>query len=197
MIRRGFTLVEVLLAISLTAIVFLGIGSFTGYASKISVTLNNLLQADQDLAASFRLLVIDIRSLQPSALGGYPIEAATSTSVTFFSDVDQDGIAERVRYLLGTSTLERGIVEPTGSPLTYATSTEVRRVIATDVTVASSSFQYYDASYGTSSTTPLAFPLSVTAIRAIRVTVTVDKGPTVSPKPTIYSAFITPRNLAD
>ncbi len=195
--RKGFTLFEIIISIGITAVIVLAIGKFSNSISNIGVVINSSLQSNQDLSLAFRAVVTDIRSMGPGSNGAYPIEAATSSSFTFYSDIDQDGIFERVRYYVSTSTFERGVVEPTGNPLAYATSSEVRTIIAPAIIVSTSTplFTYFNDTYtgGTSGT--LTGTIDVSAIRVVTVRLTADISTSTAPKPVTFTNTITIRNL--
>lgn len=170
------------------------VGFVGSQLSGVANFVNLKLQNRQNIEQVFQTIVTEIRSMGPSSIGGYAINAATSTSITFFSDVDRDGIFERVRYFLGTSTLERGLVEPTGNPLVYATSTEVVSPVISSVIATSSVFEYFDSSY-TGGQAAMTYPLNISAIRIVRLTLTADINPGQAPTPTVFTSTVNPRNL--
>lgn len=190
----GFTFIEVVIVIAIFAVIFTAIASFSQNTNLLSNLINKSLQAEQDLRQTFQILVTEIRSAGPSSLGAYSIESAATSSLTFFSDIDEDGIFERVRYFVGTSTLRKGVIKPTGNPLVYATSSEILKTTVNYLLIATSTFEYYDANY-TGSEAPLSAPIDVTKIRIVKVTVTADVNPGVAPKPVTFTNTITVRNL--
>jgi prepilin-type N-terminal cleavage/methylation domain-containing protein len=192
--RSGFTLFEVIIAIALSSIIVLGIGKFSNSISSVGVLINNELQADHDIQLAFRDIVSEIRSMEPSGAGAYPLETATTSSIVFYSDIDQDGIPERVRYTMATSSFQKGVIRPTGNPLTYPTSTEVVTTVAPSIIRSSSTFDYFDSSY-TGTQTPLASPVSILAVRVVRVNLVAEVSTSTAPRPLILSNTITIRNL--
>ena len=135
--------------------------------------------------------------MQQSANGAYPIAAAGTSSITFFSDTDKDGTEEQVRYYLASSTLYRGIVKPSGSPLTYSGS-ETRRVLATGLRNSSTTpvFEYFDGSYAGTST-PMTYPLAITSVRLVKVNLTIDTDPNKAPILRTFTTQTVLRNLKD
>jgi hypothetical protein len=130
----------------------------------------------------------------PSALGGYAIESASPTSIVFFSDTDKNGVADRVRYFVGTSTINVGITKASGTPLTYATSTEVTKNIVWNLVSTSTIFEYYNASY-TGTQASMTVPIDLPSIRVIKFGVSVDINPGKTPLPTYFTNTVNPRNL--
>lgn len=91
--------------------------------------------------------VRDIRETSYADNGAYPIEAMSTSSVTFYSDFDNDKKIERVRYFLSGTDFQKGVVESSGDPPAYATSTEVISIVSDNVrneAVGVPLFTYYD-----------------------------------------------------
>ncbi len=199
--RAGFSLFEVLLVMALFSSTLFVVIRFRSNLDLLQNIVNQKLQSRQDIDQAFQRLVTDIRSAGPSSLGGYAIEAAATSSLTFYSDIDKDGIFERVRYFLAsstsaTTTLQRGIVEPAGNPLVYATSTEIVATAAANVVNTSTVqlFAYYDANY-TGSEAPLSVPITTTAVRLVKISLLADVNPNTAPVSTLFSDMVSIRNL--
>lgn len=196
MSRDGFSLFEVVIVMSIFAIVLFAVTSFRGNLNMLENLVNQKLQSRQDLDQEFQIMITELRSAGPSSLGAYPIEAASTSSITFFSDIDKDGIFERVRYYLSSTTVEKGVVEPTGNPLVYSTSTEATTTIVSNVIISTSTplFQYYDTNY-TGSQAALASPIDATQVRIVKVSLSVDVNPKLAPVPIFFSNTVNIRNL--
>ena len=191
---RGFTFIEVVIVIAIFAVIFTVIASFGENTNHLSSLINKSLQIEQDLRQTFQVLVTEIRSAGPSSLGAYPIESAATGSIAFFSDIDEDGIFEKVRYFVGTSTFEKGVIKPAGNPLVYASSSEIIKSTVNYLILASTTFEYYDANY-TGVEASLSAPVDSTKIRVIKITVTADVNPGAAPKPATFTNTINVRNL--
>ena len=127
--RSGISLFEIIISVGLTAIIVMVLSRFSGTVSSIGTVINQRLQVQQDLEQALQGMVTEIRSAGPSAFGGYTLESASTSSIVFYSDVERDGAMERVRYYFGTSTLQKGVTEPTSStPPLYVTSTEAIKI---------------------------------------------------------------------
>ncbi len=194
--RDGFSLIEVVIVLGI-----FGLMSFMVLALRSNVDiLKNIstqkLLSRQDVEQTFQIAISEIRSAGPSSLGGYAIEAASSSSLTFYSDIDSDGLFERVTYSIGTSTIRKAVIKPTGNPLTYATSTQVTSNLIQYVTLATSTplFQYFGSSY-TGTQTPLAEPIAISSIRIVRMSFYTDLDPASAPRPAFFTNTITVRNL--
>ncbi len=193
--RSGISLFEIIISVGLTAIIVMVLSRFSGTVSSIGTVINQRLQVQQDLEQALQGMVTEIRSAGPSAFGGYTLESASTSSIVFYSDVERDGAMERVRYYFGTSTLQKGVTEPTSStPPLYVTSTEAIKITVPYVKVGSSSFQYFGAS-ATSTMVPLSSPIDVSMVRFMRVSLTADVSTSSAPRPITFSNIITIRNL--
>ena len=194
--RRGFSLVEVLIA-SLIAVSFIFlIVAFQGNLNSLQNFTSQKLQSRQDIDQTVQIMTTAIRSAGPSSIGGYPIESAGTSSFIFYSDINKDGLFERIRYFSGTSTLQEGVTKPSGNPLTYATSTEIVTTEVNNLVMTTSTplFAYYDTNY-TGAQSPMSYPLNIAQIRLVRFTFYADVNASSSPGPEFFSQLVDIRNL--
>ncbi|MFA6078822.1 MAG: prepilin-type N-terminal cleavage/methylation domain-containing protein [Candidatus Omnitrophota bacterium] len=196
MTKRGMTLVEVLIAVAIFAVVMIAIGTFEvnifSYNSSISGSFNTAQNAQTIL----KTILKELREMAPGANGSYPIVTAGTTTLSFFSDPDNDGVTEQITYSLSNNTLYRSIIQPSGSPLAYNPASQTVSSLVADVRNDASLpvFQYFDANYnGTSS--PLTLPASLTAIRLIKISLSLDADPNRLPLPVIYTVQANLRNI--
>lgn len=99
--KAGFTLVETLVSISIFVIILGGVISSIfliyrtqGYTQEESMAIN-------EARRGLDTMVKDIRKAQTGEDGSYLIERAADKEFIFYSDVDNDDKAERVRYFIG------------------------------------------------------------------------------------------------
>lgn len=196
--NRGFSLAELLVSVFIISLVIITVGTFQRDIFTLNFNIQDDLNAAIDARHVIKIIAAELRTSSPSATGGYSIALASSTGITFYSDIDGNGLTDQVRYFLSGTTLKRGVTAPSGSPLTYNNSNEVVTTLASSV-VASSTlplFQYYTASYAGTST-PLSVPIDIPSIRLIKVTVIIDKSSGRSPAPLIVTTQVSLRNLKD
>ncbi len=193
----GFSLVEVILVISILAIVGAGIGRFQRDVFSLNDIISSGLVSQQEVRQAFKSMSSQIRSMSFSSIGAYPIGEATSTSFMFYDDVDNDGLKERLRYFLSGNVLKKGILKPSGNPLGYNPSDEVVTDLVHYVANASTPiFEYYDDNYD--GTTPsLTMPAGLLAVRLVKITIITDKSPTKGPGPLFMTTQVSMRNLKD
>ena len=122
--KKGFTISELLISIFILSVLTLGVSTFQRDVFSLNFALQNGLSAQMSARRVVKTMVAELRETGPSALGAYPIASASSTSITFYSDVNNDGLRDRVRYYVSGTNVKRGIIAPSGNPLTYNSANE-------------------------------------------------------------------------
>lgn len=195
--RRGFSLVEILIVVAIAGSFVLVVSNLSGSVNLLNNLVGQQLQSKSDVTQTLQIINSEIRSAGPSQNGAYPIDTAASTSFAFYSDINKDGMTEHVRYFLSSSSIERGVIAPTGTPATYPTSSEVITDIIDNVITPGTStplFQYYDASY-TGTQSALAAPINIASIRLVAISFGADIQVNQSPGPEYFSSLVNIRNL--
>jgi prepilin-type N-terminal cleavage/methylation domain-containing protein len=203
--NNGFSLVEMIVALAIFSLMVAFIGDFEAKVFTYSDIFRGGNTTGFNSLSVLQPMAGQIRSMSPSSLGGYPIEQAGTSTLIFYDDLHNNGIAERIRYFLsGTSTLEMGVITPTGSPLNYSTSstsTEAISTLAQNVinTASTSIFTYYDSNYNgiASSTEPIAQPVNISSISAVRITLVLDNDVNQPLVPVTVTSVATIRTLKD
>lgn len=197
-IDGGFSLIEVLVAISILVIIMVAVSTFQynviNYNRSGAVALTNA----HEIQAMLKTMTRELRSMGPGADGAYPLISAATSSVVFFSDVNSDGIKEKVRYYMTNNTLQRGVINPVGSPATYPSNSETTKILITGLrhTAQQPAFEYYDAMYAGTST-PMTYPVNLTSVRLVKIILTIDTDPNRSPTLRTFTTQAGLRNLKD
>ena len=147
--QRGLSLVETILATSITVLVF---GLVTGGIAFFYRT--NAYGIEQSFAVSSARsgvedMVESIREATYSDGGAFPIESIGSDTLVIYSDVDADTSVEKVSYAMNGTSLEKTIVEPVGYPPDYDSGTPSTEIVANDIRNDSQGvnmFNYFDSS---------------------------------------------------
>lgn len=195
--KKGFTLVEVLVA---TAIFTIIVGLITMFIRNIYY-FNNVfssgLTSYDDARKALQPIASEIRSASPSSLGAYPLEKTAENELVFFSDINNDGLKEKIRYVVIGTTLKRGVTAPTGNPLQYASANEVLTTIVAGVRNGITPlFTYFGSAYaGTGNS--LVQPVSVLDVRLVKINIIIDADPNRPPSPVSVTTQISIRNLKD
>ena len=191
----GFSVVETLFTMSIFILV---LGLFTLFARNIW-TYNSFISSgftNTDAGRKIlKTMTSEIRTASTADTGSYTISQATASSFTFYSDIDDDGLKEKVRYFLTGTTLQKGVIKPTGSPLAYNPANEIISNLVADETSASI-FSYYNENYD-GTTAALSFPVNIADIRLVKITLTIDKDGSRPPTPITFSTQVSIRNLKD
>jgi prepilin-type N-terminal cleavage/methylation domain-containing protein len=195
--KKGFTLVEIVVT---TAIFSIIIGILTMFIRNIyyfNNVFSNGLTSYDDARKALQPIASEIRSASPSSLGAYPLEKTAENELIFFADINNDGLKEKIRYLLVGTTLRRGVTTPTGNPLQYVSANEVLTTIVDGVRNGTTPiFVYYNATYsGTGNS--LAQPVSVLDVRLVKINIIIDADPNRPPEPVSVTTQISIRNLKD
>ncbi len=195
--RRGFTLVESLIVISLFTILSFAITYAVAQIYKLnSVTIE---QANEIEFARRGLLtwVRDAREMTFAANGAFPLVRAENHLVGFYSDIDKDLSVEYVEYVLATTTFRKFTYEATGTPPVYSTTTVARTEILSEyiqnLLQSQTTFRYYDVS-GVLINNPQS---RISDIRYITMNIIVNIDPARSPGEFMLQGGATPRNLKD
>lgn len=141
-----------------------------------------------------RSTVSMIRQATPSATGSYPIQSATSTELVFYAPVAGTTTIQRARLFISNGKLQLGTTQP-GSPATYSGTESVTTLLSGVVNGATPLFQYYDASY--TGTGAAMNPVTLSAIRLIKMTIIFDDNPNAPPLPSTIELLAQLRNLKD
>ncbi len=195
--NRGFNIIELVISIAVLTIMLGVIGLFARNTFYYNSIFSGGLTAYDDARHILRPMSSEIRSASPSALGSYPIETADNNAFTFFTDIDDDGLKERVRYFVDGTTLKKGVISPTGNPIQYVTANEkITELVHNLRNGVIPIFTYYDSNYN-GVTPALVQPVLITSIRLVKITMIVDVDPNRSPVPVTITTQMSLRNLKD
>lgn len=194
--HNGITLVEVLIAIGIFSFLTVGIVTLFLTSWKYNQIVWEQLKTQNEGRKVTRDFTNQLRVASLSSVGAYPIESASSTQIVFYSNVDSDSLREKVRYFLSGRTLRRGIVKPTGTPLTYNSANETVVDLAHDLITSTLPFTYYGSSYS-GAEAALSSPVDVTQIRVVGISLVLEEDPNASPVPFYIESKVMLRNLKD
>jgi len=196
--KKGFTLIEILIAIGIFTSLVVLLTTFQKDIFTNNVFIQNSLIAESEARGALKRAIADLRASASSNDGLYPIVSVDKNTLTFFSDIDKDGLREKVRYFVANSSLMRGVIKPTGAPYTYVAGNEVLSTVVHSIVNDTSTpvFDFYDDSYnGTSS--PMSFPIDVVKIRLVKITIMIDANPARSPSVMTFTSQVAVRNVKD
>ncbi len=190
--RTGFTLIETIVTIGVSTLVFLTLGKLIVYFYQTNAyTLQEasaIAQARRGVENAMR----DLREASYGSDGSYPVSTAATSSVTFLSNVNADSSIERITYRLIQGTLYRTVTSIIGSPPTYTGGAVATSTIATSVVNAPGTaiFQYFDDTGSV-----LSLPINIARISSIKTTLVIDVNVNRAPVSFTLTAGATLRNL--
>jgi prepilin-type N-terminal cleavage/methylation domain-containing protein len=196
--KKGFTLIEILVAIGILVLMVFTVSSFQKNVITYNKYGGDVLQSAQDAQSILRTMVAELRASKPGSNGSYPLVQVATSSITFYSDIDDDGLQDQIRYFLSTTTLRKGVIKPTGTLLSYLLANEKISILGINIKNSTSTalFDYYNNTFtGTSS--PLAQPVNISVVRLVKINLTIDADPNRSPLPRTYTSQAMLRNLKD
>lgn len=195
--KTGFTLIEVVVGMGVLGILVVGVSTFQQDFLNFGDTLQLGVAAQHQAQDTLNQMTKEVRTAAPSSLGAYPIVEADAAHFIFYTDTNDDGYTERIRYTLNGSQLERGSITPTQNPVTYPLTAETVSIVASGVTNgATAVFDYFDSS-ASSLVTPLVLPIDIPAVRLVRITISIDEDITTPPEATTVTTAVLIRNLKD
>lgn len=191
---RGLSLIESLVAIGIFTVIMSAIVSSVIFFYRANTSsLEQSFQIDS-ARRGVEFMVRDIREATYGDNGAYPLAEIASTSITFYSDTDQDAVIERIRYTLEGTQLFRHVLDSSGTPPTYtgagATST-VSVYVRNDEEIVPI-FRYYDANG-----VEITDYVEVDEVRSIVIDLIVNIQPVRKPEEFTLHSSATIRNLRD
>lgn len=169
------------------------VGVFGRNVTDLGVEFTQRFGIQQEIELTTKEMLSEIRAAKPSNEGSYAILQASTSTLIFYTDIGADGLVEQVRYFLDNDILKKGVITPSGSPLQYATSSEIISEVVRNFAVSTSSiFSYYDENFS-GTEPPLTDPVTIADIRMIEINLAAQDVTQVTP---ISSSIrVTPRNL--
>jgi type II secretory pathway pseudopilin PulG len=173
--NKGMTLVELLIVAAIFILIVIALGYFQSDVFKLNRTLQIGLDVQQNANKILRPFAAEVRSATISNIGGFPIEKAATTTMIFYSDIDDDGLKDRIRYFVEDDQFKKGTIVPDGDPFFYDPADEKVKIIARRVVPDEIVFEYYDDTYnGSASSTPLTYPMDLTEITLVKAKLLID-----------------------
>ncbi|MGB8453813.1 MAG: prepilin-type N-terminal cleavage/methylation domain-containing protein [Anaerocolumna sp.] len=122
---RGFTLVELVVAVSLLSVVLASAYFFLAFSQKVLVQTESQFDAIQDARMAGMKMEEDIRSAESVKIDVTRHKAVevqdSGMWLTIYTDVDKDGIVQMVQYKLEDDELKRGVAALGNTPSAWNT----------------------------------------------------------------------------
>lgn len=197
-IKKGFTLIEVSVAIGIFAMVMIILMDFIIQNYKSWEEANRIVEAQKNGQGAIQIMIKELRNVaEASETGSFPLESCQNQSVTFYSDVDSNSKIEKVRYFIESNEFKKGVIAPSGNPIEYNPTNEIISPIARYVSNGNEpAFYYYDENYNGAGS-PLSNPIDVTKAKLIKIFLKVNVDPNRPPSDFILESYVNLRNLKE
>ena len=122
---RGVTLLELVIAVALLSIVLSSAYYFLSFATRVMNAVEAQFITEEDARISIMSLEDDIRGAQAFSYGGIRYKAVEVISggmqLNVYTDTNNDGVYEMVRYRLENNQLKRGEASLGATPSNWTT----------------------------------------------------------------------------
>lgn len=145
--QNGFTFIETIMTVAIFSLVMIAVTGSIIYFYRANAYAIEQSFAVNSARKGVELMVRDIREAAYSEEGAYPLIDVSTSSVSFYSDVDRDDNIERIQYVLDDTILTKGVTDPVGNPPEYLDQNENVSNVSTDVRNGLQDmpvFRYYD-----------------------------------------------------
>jgi hypothetical protein len=191
--QRGITLLETLVVVSIVVLIMIAFSYFQSDVFKLNKVITAGLNIEQNSNKILKPFIVEVRSARVSQSGSFPISVASTSTFEFYSDIDDDGIVERIRYFLEDNKLQKGITTPSGNSTNYNPNDEEIKIVAEGIINNNIPlFEYFGVN---STSTSLEYPISPSEITMVKVTLMIDENTEAPPGPSIVNAHAMLRNL--
>ena len=99
--NKGFTIIEIMVTISIAAIIIFISADYLATGFKTTMFESEQEKAIVNARKATEVLAKEIRGANISEQGDYAIFLAEDQDLIYYSDIDDDGETEKIRYFLG------------------------------------------------------------------------------------------------
>lgn len=197
--RTGVTLLETLITVCIIVLLAAAIGTYTIQSYRTYAFGTEQWTAISDAQKSIATMTRELREAQQGADGSGALFETADQNIVFFSDLDDDGVAEKVQYLLEGAMFKKVVTKATGSPLFYPS--EPSRTEALSYYVRNGTapvFLYFNKDYPLKTeNNPLPLDLRRQQARLIQIILHINVNPNRIPDDFLIQSSIQLRNLKE
>ena len=132
----GFSLIEIMVVMGIFSIFIIMSADFIIQGFRSSAFIYEQDLAVQNARKAQDIMVKEIRKANRAENGEYLLDTVLPQTFTFYSDVDSDGLTEKIRYFLDNNNLKKGLIHATGSPFGYPAVKQAGSILSKYVIVA-------------------------------------------------------------
>jgi len=186
--NKGFTLIEILITMSIMTVVIFISSDFITTGLKSTRFVNEQQTAITNARKATHVFKKEIRGANSSEQGDYPIALIDEDEFIFYTDADDDGIMEKVRYYITGVDLMKEVTQP-GASKDYseiATSHKIASYLNNDEEAL---FTYFSGNHVETSL--------INEVRLININLRINVTPTIAPNDYYVTTDVNLRNLKD
>lgn len=193
---RGITMLEVIVVMAILGIVSIGASTLIIQAIRSNDVIWEQLTTQSEGRRVLHNIINDVRKAEESSVGSFPLVTVGENELTVYSNIDSDSLRERVRYWLDGTTIKRGIIKPSGNPLSYIQAEDVDEIAhnVKNIEQEIPLFTYFGEDY-TGTQTALEQPVTMTDVRMIQIQLELEKNADKTPVPLHLETIFHVRNL--
>jgi len=184
--NRGFTLIEILIAMSIFTVVFILGADYITTGFRGSTFQSEQETAIQNARRGIETMTREIRGANQSAQGDYPLATIDDDNLIFYSDVEYDDTMDKIRYFVDGSDLKK-VVTQAGPANDYnqpgATTTIAHYINNQSEPL----FAYYDSDYAVTD--------ALNDVRLIKIRLKINVTPERAPNDYYVETDVHLRNL--
>jgi Tfp pilus assembly protein PilV len=199
--KKGMTLIEALLAISIFTIGMLGFSMLFAQTWKNNSYTLEMGQTSMAVSQGVNKMISYIRGAKQSDNGSYPVRSADDNDLVIYSDYDKDDVTERLHFYKSGENILMGITDPTSSmPRSYPSGDQQTITIASHIVNNSGTpiFYYYNENYpGDSENNPMDTPSNAAGIHLVKIYLEMNIIPNRAPDNIKIQSFAELRNLSN
>lgn len=170
--QKGFTLIEVIISIAIFSLLMLAINALFLSLYKQQGSTIAMTERTQNMNRLIGTMERELREGNRAENGNFFIASAQENAITFYSDINSDGLTEKIAYALDGTDLKKTVTAP-GADSLYSGAGTTSVVCAEIQNGTSPIFTYYDENYiGTGAA--LSSPIPVLSIRLIGISFKVN-----------------------
>lgn len=186
--KTGFTLMEISIAMAIFLTVALLAGDFIIKGFRSTTFGSEQETAIQNARRGMEIMTKEIRGANDSERGDYPLSTVENDDFVYYSDINDDGQMERVRYFLDDTLLKK-ITMPPGPADDYNMPTATTTIAEYVNNQAEAIFTYYDDNYIETG--------DLDSIRLINIKLKINVTPERAPNDYYVETDVNLRNLKD
>ena len=193
--QSGFSMVEMIFAIFILTIISVAIVNFQIDIFSLNKISTDNLTAQQEASRALKIMSTEIRSMSTSNKGAYPIITAATSTLIFYTDINNDDRKEKIRYFLSENTLKKGVTESAGNSHIYDPEKEIiTDLIHNIANNLNAIFYFYDSNYDI-----ISAPLTgkIDNIRLVKINIFTDHDISKLPEPSYITTQVSIRTLKD